>query len=131
MTKETITSKLDKFGYAYIDYGQMLTVKLGYALRVTIDLSDPDKIRLKDHLASWNFLTGILEMRLSRALLYNWMGSIVIALLFIWLWLSFNFSGTLLIIIFMALMGWIVLWAIFYLIRAENFKREVRGWAGG
>lgn len=126
MNKETIQSNLERFGYDYIDHGQILAVRLGFSLHVNIDLSDPNKIELIERLKSWNFLTGIIETSIKGAILYNTIGSVVVALIFIFL--SGYTDPTILIIVFLALMGNILLWTLFYLTKAESFKQQVITW---
>jgi len=123
--KTMIQTHLEQFGYDYTDHGEMLTVRL--SLHVVIDLSEPDKIRLIDRLKSWHFLTGIIETRLKGALVYNTIGLFVISLIFIFL-AGYVSDPAILILVFTALVGYILLWTLFYLIKAETFKQQVRTW---
>jgi len=125
--KTTIKNHLERFGYDYTDHGEILTVRMGFSLQVVIDLSDPEKVRLIDRLKGWNFLTGIIETNLKRAMIFNTIGLIAVALIFILL-TGFVVDSAILIIIFTALMGYILLWSLFYLTKAENFKQKLNIW---
>ena len=125
--KTTIKNHLERFGYDYTDHGEILTVRMGFSLQVVIDLSDPEKVRLIDRLKGWNFLTGIIETNLKGAMIFNTIGLIAVALIFILL-TGFVVDSAILIIIFTALMGYILLWSLFYLTKAENFKQKLNIW---
>ena len=126
MYKETIKKQLNRFGYDHTDHGEILTVRLGFSLYGVIDLSDTEKIKVTERLTSWNPLTGIIETTLKGAMLYNTFGSLVIALLFIFL--AGYVEAAILIIVFLTLMGYILLWTLFYLIKTESFRLQVRSW---
>ncbi len=125
--KTMIQNHLERFGYDFTDHGKILIVRLGFSLHVVIDLSDPEKIRLIDRLKGWNFLTGIIETNLKGAMIFNTIGLIAIALIFILL-TGYIVDSAILIIIFTALMGYILLWSLFYLTKAENFKQQLSIW---
>lgn len=126
MNKEALKKNLERLSYNYTDHGEYLTVRLPFALQLIIDWSDPNKIQLKEQLTSWNFLTGIISTSLKGALLYNFIGFLVIALLFIWL--SGYINPTILLIILLVFIGWILLWGIFYVTKAESLKQQIINW---
>ncbi len=117
---------LNKFGYKYVKTNSKITIILDYSLRVIIDFSNPEKIIITDQLVGWNFLTGILEMSLKRAFLYNFIGIIIATFLFLFLDLSskgMNLYYFYLVAIFM-----VVFWSIFYIQKSENMKQNIIRW---
>jgi hypothetical protein len=125
--KTRIKNHLERFGYDFNDHGEILSVRLGFSQHMVIDLSDPDKIRLIDRLKGWNFLTGIVETGLKGAMLYNTIGLIAIALIFIFL-TGYVANTMVLALIFTAFVGYILLWSVFYLVKAESFRQQVCIW---
>lgn len=65
-------------------------------------------------------------MSIKNATLYNFIGAIVITFLFVYLDLEFEGIG--LIFFFFVFIVWVLLWTIFYLVKAENLKRILIGW---
>ena len=49
---------LKKFDYSFQRKNNELIIKMDFAQRMTIDFSDSEKIKIKDKLVGWNFLTG-------------------------------------------------------------------------
>lgn len=117
---------LNKFDYKFERKNNELIVKLDFSQRIIIDFSDPNKIKIKDKLIGWNFLTGLLEMSIKNATLYNFIGAIVMTFLFTYL--DFEYNGVNLIFFFLAFIIWVLLWTIFYLAKAENLKRTLISW---
>ena len=68
---------LNKFDYKFEKINNKIIVKLDFAQRIIIDFSDPEKIKITDRLVGWNFLTGLIEMSLKNATLYNFIGAII------------------------------------------------------
>ena len=124
--KELIKSKLEKYDYKYLVKQNEIIIKLEHPLEMKIDFSNKEKIVIKDKLTSWNFLTGIIEMNLKNTMLFNTIVFFIVAIIISILDKSsyaFNlFSYFLFVIILVAI------WSIFYLIKAENFKKTVIFW---
>ena len=76
MEKEKVLNFLDKYDYSYSEKNNTIVVKLELSQQVKIELSS-NKIIIKDKLTGWNFLTGIIEMSLKNALIYNFIGMIL------------------------------------------------------
>jgi len=115
---------LKKFGYQRKN--NELIIKMAFAQRVIVEFSEPDKIVIKDKLVGWNFLTGLIEMSIKKAILYNFIGAIIITFLF--MFLNLKYSGLNMVFLFLAFMVWVLLWTMFYLIKAENLKRILIQW---
>ncbi|HAB26638.1 MAG: hypothetical protein CMP05_06935 [Xanthomarina sp.] len=117
---------LKKFGYQFQRKNNELIIKMAFAQRVIVEFSEPDKIVIKDKLVGWNFLTGLIEMSIKKAILYNFIGAIIITFLF--MFLNLKYSGLNMVFLFLAFMVWVLLWTMFYLIKAENLKRILIQW---
>ena len=117
---------LNKFDYKFEKKNNKIIVKSDYALRIIIDFSDPEKVKITDRLVGWNFLTGLIEMSIKNATLYNFIGAIVMTFLFVYM--DLEYDGLNLVFFFLAFIIWGLLWTIFYLVKAENLKRILISW---
>ncbi len=81
---------LKKFDYDFKRKNNELIIKMDFAQRMTIDFSDSEKIKIKDKLVGWNFLTGLIEMSIKNATLYNFIGAIIMTFLFVYLDLEYG-----------------------------------------
>lgn len=115
---------LKKFDYKFQKKNNQ--IKMDFSQRTIIDFSDSQKIKIKDKLVGWNFLTGMIEMSIRNATLFNFIGAMVMTFLFVYL--DLEFGTTNLIFFFLAFIIWILLWTIFYLVKAENLKRILISW---
>ncbi|EAQ49118.1 MULTISPECIES: hypothetical protein [Leeuwenhoekiella] len=117
---------LNKFDYKFEKINNKIIVKLDFAQRIIIDFSDPEKIKITDRLVGWNFLTGLIEMSLKNATLYNFIGAIIMTILFVYL--DLEYDGLNFVFFFLAFVIWMLLWTLFYLFKAENLKRILISW---
>jgi hypothetical protein len=95
-----------------------------YKIEVIIDLSSTDKIKLNDKLGSMNFLSWPFSMSIKGTMLYNFISSIIVMILFLAIRNSTDNYVLTLIVIFVAF--WNLYWLIYYLIKSENFKNEIK-----
>ena len=114
---------LKKFDYEFQRKNNELIIKMDFAQRIIIDFSDSEKIKIKDKLVGFNFLTGMIDMSIKNATLYNFIGIIIMTFLFVHL--DLEYGGLYLVFFFLAGIIWILLWTIFYLIKAEYMKRTL------
>jgi len=117
---------LNKFDYKFEKKNNKIIVKLDFAQRIIIDFSDQKKIKITDRLVGWNFLTGLIEMSIKNATLYNFIGALIMTFLFVYL--DLEYSGLNLVFFFLAFIIWVLLWTIFYLVKSENLKRILTSW---
>lgn len=117
---------LKKFDYEFQRKNSELIIKMDFSQRMIIDCSDTEKIKFKDKLVGWNFLTGLIEMSIKNAILYNFIGAIIVTFLFVYL--DLEYSGLNLVFFYLTFIFWVLLWTIFYLIKAENLKRILISW---
>ncbi len=117
---------LNKFDYKFEKKKNKIIVKSDFAQRIIIDFSDPEKVKITDRLVGSNFLTGLIEMSIKNAILYNFIGAIVITILFFYLYIEYGRLN--MIFFFLAFIIWVLLWTIFYLVKAENLKRILTSW---
>ena len=117
---------LKRFDYRFDRKNNELIIKMDFSQTMIIDFSNSEKIIIKDKLVGWNFLTGLIEMSIKDATLYNFIGAMVITFLFFYL--DLRYDGVNLIFFFLAVIMWLLLWTIFYLVKAENLKRILISW---
>jgi hypothetical protein len=126
MEKEKVLNFLDKYDYNYSEKNNLIFVKLELAQQVTIEFDAPNKIIIKDKLIGWNFLTGMIAMSLKNALLYNFVGLILLG--FVCLYSENTENGINLVVLFLVFIAWVILFSGFYLIKLEGFKNQVLNW---
>lgn len=114
---------LKKFDYSYTRTNNNLIIKMDFSQIMIIDFSDPQKTVIKDKLVGWNFLTGVIEMSLKNAILYNFIAAIIISFLYIYFHLEYD--GMFLIFFYLLFLFWVLLWANFYLVKLENLKQNL------
>jgi hypothetical protein len=117
---------LKRFDYRYERKNNELIIKMDFSQIMIIDFSDSEKIKIKDKLVGWNFLTGLIEMSIKNATLYNFIAAMVITFLFVFL--DYKSDKINLMFFFLAVIIWMLLWTIFYLVKAENLKRILISW---
>ena len=121
--KEIIENKLEKYNYDFSVKGNTLNINLGYSLEIRIDFSQKGKYKITDQLKGWNYLTGMIEMNVSNALIYNVIGLLVITLFFIFLGRTSN-----LILFLIPISLWIIVWSVYYVLKSEIFKKQIIDW---
>lgn len=128
--KQILKYKLDKYGYVYTEKGNQLAVKLTLNQVIKVDFSDSKKILITDELTSWNLLSGSLTQSLKKALLVQSISTVIIYVVLL------NIPDLLSIASFLIkfapiYFGWVILWGMFYLVRAESMKRQIISWMDG
>ena len=129
MGLEKTKDLLDKFNYQYEQRGTMLIIKLEFAQRIYINFPSSGKIEISDELTGWNFLTGLIEMSLKSAIVYNFIASLIFAIFIVGIKL-YNpiFESSTFTIIYLLFIFWILIWFFFYLIKSENLKKLLIEW---
>jgi len=123
MTKSIIINHLNKFDYKYSEQEEKLIVDLDFSLQIVIDLSVNEKIKISDRLKRLNFLSWPFEMSIKGSMIYNLIGFLIAFLIFLAIKKYYdNYSLT---IIFLSAIFWNLNWLIYYLIKADNFKKEI------
>lgn len=124
MSKQIITEYLNKFDYVFEEYEDEIIVKLDYNLEINIDLISVDKIKISDKLGSMNFLSWPFSMSIKKTMVFNFISSFVVFLMFLSLRNSDYTYGLTLFVIFAAF--WNLYWLLYYLTKSENFKNEIK-----
>ena len=126
MTKEKILTHLKTFNYDFKAQSDRIVVKLGYCLEAEIEFDD-GRIVVKDKLKCWNFLTGVFEMSLKGAMVFNTIFTLIIAVVFVYM--NFLTENTILqlmkILAFVLILFWILLWSNYYHTKFESFRNSV------
>ena len=123
MEKEKLLTFLKKFGYKYSEKNKSVIVSLDFAQKVIINFEDNEKIKISDKLTGWNFLTGLIEMSLKNAMVYNFIGGIIVGILFFAL--EINIPETNFITFYLVFILWVILFTVYYLNKLESFKIQV------
>ena len=123
MGKDQIINFLDRYDFNYSVYANHVTVNLDFAQKVMIDFSEPNKIKIKDKLTGWNFLTGLIAMSLKNAMIYNFIGGIIVGILL--MSAQIQNSEINFIPFYLVFMLWVLLFSCYYLIKLESFKSQI------
>jgi len=123
--KEKVIKKLDLFCFNYSESGETLTIHLEFSLLILIQFSS-NKVLISDRLKSWNFLTGSVAMSIKQAMLFNFVCMVLGVVLFIYI--NQEIVHYDLLAIFVFIVFWILFFTIYYLIKAELLKKEIRDW---
>lgn len=124
MEKDKILEFLEKYDFKYSSNNEEITVNLDFAQKVFIDFSQPNKIIISDKLTGWNFLTGIVEMSLRAAMVYNFIGAFILALFF--MTLHFINAEILFIPFYLLYIMWVLMFSGYYLVKLEGFKSHIK-----
>jgi len=117
-------SLLKQFDFRYERINNGIEIKLAFSQMVIIDYSDPEKVKIKDRLVGWNFLTGLIEISVRYAILVNAIASLLIAL-FLMVYLD---SVDALLIYMFYILTWNLPWTLYFTIKAESLKRSLMDW---
>ncbi|WP_226065466.1 hypothetical protein [Kaistella polysaccharea] len=123
MGKDQIINFLERYDFKYAVHANHVTVNLDFAHKVMIDFSEPNKIKIKDKLTGWNFLTGLIAMSLKNAMIYNFIGGIIVGILL--MSAQIQNSEINFIPFYLVFMLWVLLFSGYYLIKLENFKSQI------
>ena len=126
METEKALTFLDKYNYIYSVKGNTIFVKLEFSQRIRIEFNEPHKIIIKDKLVGWNFLTGLFDMSLKNALIYNLFGSIILGSLSVYS--GSNNHNIYFIAMYLIFMTWAFVLFTFYLVKLESFKIQILNW---
>ena len=126
MEKQKVLNFLNKYNFNYSEKNNSIFVKLELAQQIIIEFDEPNKIIMKDKLIGWNFLTGMIEMSLKNAFIYNFVGTILFGILC--LYSENKESGMNLIGMFLVFTTWVILFSGFYNVKLESFKNQLINW---
>lgn len=117
---------LRKFKYDFERRHNQIVVDLGFSQKVSVDFSDPDRIRITDKLESWNYLTGTMEMSVKNAIRYTAVWGVLLIALYTYVWIRYQYVP--LLLIFAVTLIWGVVWTLIYFKNAENLKSHLIRW---
>ena len=126
MEKQKVLNFLNKYNFNYSEKNNSIFVKLELAQQIIIEFDEPNKIIIKDKLIGWNFLTGMIEMSLKNAFIYNFVGTILFGILC--LYSENKENGMNLIGMFLVFTTWVILFSGFYIVKLESFKNQLMNW---
>ena len=131
MTKENIKTQLIRYGIKFDDSEKSLYIEMGHSHKILIEFSDDDKISMSDKLTSWNPLSGILNISLRDAVIWQSVSIFLSWLLLLIVFSSLNFGIEYFEFVTMVLVGmcgFAILWSTYYLIKLESFKITLMNW---
>ncbi|MEM9391539.1 MAG: hypothetical protein AAGA02_13765 [Bacteroidota bacterium] len=117
---------LNKFGYSFTKKNNVIQIKMDFAQRLFIRFSESGQIIIKDKLVGWNFLTGLIEMNLKNAFLYNFVSALLITVLMAYFFVEEGI--TYVVFFYLIFITWLLLWTTYYLLKAESIKRVLISW---
>ncbi|MGO4820776.1 MULTISPECIES: hypothetical protein [unclassified Flavobacterium] len=120
---EKVLNFLNKYDYRFSRKNNSIFVNLELSQQIKIEFQEPNKIIITDKLIGWNFLTGMVQMSIKNALLYNFVGLILLG--FICFYADNIEKGLNLIVLFLVFITWIILFSGFYLVKLEGFKNQL------
>lgn len=123
MEKEKVISYLNRFNYSYSEINGRVMVALGFGLMVEIDLSVEGKVLISDRLLGMNFLTFPFGMSIRSSMVFNSVSLLLLMVVFMFFVEAYNPSYLLLILICGC--AFMLLWLIYYLVKAESFRRQI------
>lgn len=131
MSNENLTNKLIKYQIQFLESDKSFEIRLGSSQEVLVVFTEDNRILITDKLINWNPLSGIMKISLKNAMIFQ---SVSIFLLWLFLLTMFSilkFEIQYFEFVTMALVGswgFAIFWAVYYLIRLENFKRMLIDW---
>ncbi|MFD0930975.1 hypothetical protein ACFQ0R_00030 [Psychroflexus salinarum] len=129
MSIENTESQLNRFDYSYERKSELIEIKLGFGLRMNVHFSEDGNIKIEDKLVSWNILTGVLEMSIKGAIIYNFIGTVLLGFLFLFYFFSdFEAEKLSLLVMFLIVIFWQIVFTSFYLIKAGHMKHTLIRW---
>lgn len=123
---EGVLRKMKKFEYPHRVEGNAVYTDLGTSQEISLTYSEKGTIKIKDTLKSWNPLTGIIQLSVKGSIVFNIIGIFIILIMFAFADRQKSSNSYMLISI--GLISWIVMWNSYYLVKAENFKRQLMDW---
>ena len=77
MGKENLINNLKKFNYKYQENENEIIINSDSKLNIHVNFKN-DKVDLTSELIGWNFLTGLIIMKLESAIKYSFIGSLIV-----------------------------------------------------
>lgn len=117
--KTKLKEKLSNYNYTFTEKdNDKLVVNLSYGLICEIIFLENNSINIKGYLKAWNFLTGVMKVKMNQLVIYNsiWLSF----LLFIQLFYKTNNLN--LPYIPFIILAWFIMWNLHYLIVYYSFK---------
>ena len=114
---------LRKFDYNYQRNNDELIVEMDFSQKISIDFSNPEKVIITNKLIGWNFLTGIINMNIKNAALFNLISGLGLGFIFFFIDIK---TG---IFFLIALVIWVLSWYTFYLSKTDTLKHFLINWS--
>lgn len=127
MKKTNLINNLSKFGYSYIIDDNIVLVKVGFGLYLTVSFVD-DNVRIKEEFKGYNFLSGFINMGIKGQLIYNSIMLLLFSIVVCYFMYTTPDLIPFLSILYVMFSVLFIVWMIFYIISAESIKRQIISW---
>jgi len=125
MGKENLVNNLTKFNYKFQENENEIIINSNSKLNVHVNFID-DKVDITSTLIGWNFLTGLINMKLENAIKYSLIGSLIVIIVLLFakpLWGDY-FP----ILLYFFVIIWSVGFISYYNVKFENMKTRIYNW---
>ncbi|HYW97057.1 MAG TPA: hypothetical protein VE870_15800 [Bacteroidales bacterium] len=129
MDKESFKKQLKKYNFSFVDFNNIVTIRLEHSLEVDVDFNLFEKILISDRLNKGNFLTGIFPIKIKHIAVYNILILLTAAIIFIYE--SRHFNSFPLLMSYILVTGWVLLWNSYYNTKSESIKSTFMVWLEG
>ncbi|ALJ06338.1 hypothetical protein APS56_14855 [Pseudalgibacter alginicilyticus] len=114
---------LKKFDYNYQRNNNQLIIEMDFSQKISIDFSNPEKVKITNKVIGWNFLTGIINMTIKNAAIFNLISGLILGFIFFFIDIK---TG---IFFLIALVIWVLSWYTFYLSKTDTLKHFLINWS--
>lgn len=130
INRDELKSKLKKYNYKVKEQDGNIIVNLDSTIQIKINEVEDGRVIITDKLIGYNMLTGIWNMSIKGAIVFNVIMSFIYLLLFTFMSLDSDKDKMPMLGLFFLIFafGWITLWTLYYLVKIENFKTLLMSW---
>jgi len=125
MEKDKLIKNLKKFTQKFQVYENEIIIKSDFNMNIHVNFEN-EKIEIKAELTGWNFLTGFKHMKLVTAIIYTFIGTLLI--IPVLLFASGIWENLFTILIFIFSTTWVIGFISFYNVKSENMKTRIINW---
>lgn len=125
MIKSKLVTKLKRFKHNYVEYENEVIIKSKFNMNVHV-IFEEDSIEIITKLRGWNFLTGFRSVKLTTAIIYNFLGTLLLIPVLMLVREIWGELFPILILVFST--TWSIGFILYYTVRSENIKNRIYSW---
>ncbi|MCD4817770.1 MAG: hypothetical protein K8S23_03660 [Candidatus Cloacimonetes bacterium] len=125
MGKKNLVNNLTKFNYKFQENENEIIINSNFKLNIHVNFKD-DKVDITSELVGWNFLTGLIHMKLENAIKYSLFGSLIIIVVLLFAKTLWGDYFPIFLYLFVNI--WSVGFISFYNVKFENMKTRIYNW---